>query len=96
MTTPRAVKLTTAAEQVLGGYGIRLYKIIPQATTTGTITLREAAATGGSNIVFTVAAAQAAAIGGVEFGSEGVVFDGGLTVQLSVAGDNFLFICGAK
>ena len=96
MTTPRATKITTATEQVLGGYGLRLYKILPQGTTTGTITMREATTIGGSNVVFTVSAAQAAAIGGVEFGSEGAIFDGGLTVQLSVAGDNFLFICGAK
>jgi hypothetical protein len=63
---------------------IILYAIIPELTTTGTVTLRDAAATGGSNVI------HVAAIGLTQAGKlfyAGAQFVNGLTVQLSVGTD---------
>lgn len=60
-----------------------LYGIYPELTTTGTITLRNGAATGGSDV------RHVAAIGLTQAGKQfdGILFEKGLTIQLSVATD---------
>lgn len=59
-----------------------LYGVYPELTTTGTITFRNGAAAGGT-------IKHVAAIGLTQVGKQfdGVLFDKGLTVQLSVASD---------
>lgn len=84
----------TATETVISTVPCIVYGIIPEATTTGTITLRDSATAAGS------AAKHIAAIGltqaGKEFGAAGVFFANGLTVQNSVAGDASAIIWAAK
>lgn len=96
MDFPNKMVLVTGGTEVcIAPANARLVKIIPQGTTTGTITIREAAAIGSGNTPkFTVAVPQAAAIGGVEFSPNGVDFNGGLCLTLSVAGDVFGVIWG--
>lgn len=62
-----------------------LHGVYPELTTTGTITFRDAAAIGGSNVrhVCAIGLTQA----GKTFGPSGVLFPVGLTVQLSVSTD---------
>lgn len=61
----------------------RVHGIFPEVVTAGTITLRNAATTGGSAILVKCAAALPQA--GKK--TQGVLFDTGLTVQLSNAAD---------
>lgn len=73
------------AEQVVCTQRCLVFGIVPELTTTGTITLRDDAATGGANVK------HIAAIGllqsGKSFGGHGVLFERGCTIQLSVASD---------
>lgn len=85
MLTPNnQTRITGTAEQaVLAGRGV-LFGIVPEATTTGTVTLRDNTALGG-------AAFHTCAVGltqqGKFFSENGVRFNNGLTVQLSVGTD---------
>lgn len=67
-----------------------LYGVYPELTTTGTITLRNAAAAGAG----APAVKHVAAIGLTQQGKQfdGVLFENGLTVQLSVATDLSLIV----
>ena len=79
--------LTGTTELLITPSNARLVKIVNQNATTGTVTIREAAAIGGgSTAKFTISAADLTA-GGKDFSANGVRFQGGLTIQLSVAGD---------
>lgn len=62
---------------------VRLIAVRPELTTTGTITLRDAAATGGSNVI------HVCAIGLTQAGKDfnGATFLNGISVQLSVGTD---------
>lgn len=60
-----------------------LYMVVPEGLTTGTITLRDAAETGGSNVIHVCAAGLGQT--GKIFG--GAQFHSGLTVQLSAGTD---------
>lgn len=73
------------SEHVICAVPCVLYGIYPELTTTGTITVRDAAATGGSNVVHVCAIALLQA--GKKFGPKGVRMAAGLTVQLSAATD---------
>ena len=83
--------VTGAAEVLILPSNARIIKIIPQNTVTGTVTLREASAIGGGG-----AARWVAPVTGTDFGPYGVAFAGGLTVQLSVAGDQFGIVYGPR
>lgn len=74
----------TAEHVIFTGAGV-LFSITPELTTTGTITIRDAAATGGSNVVHVCAIGLTQA--GKVFGPRGMAFQAGCTVQLSAAGD---------
>lgn len=71
------------SEHVVCAKRCRLLAVIPDLTTTGTVTLRNAATTGGSNVV------SVSAIGLLQQGKhfDGATLDSGLTVQLSVGTD---------
>lgn len=78
----------TTEQLVMAGKCI-VYGVHPELTTTGTITLRDAAATGGANVI------HIAAIGLLQPGktfSGGVLFQKGVTIQLSVASDLSLLV----
>lgn len=77
------------AEHVISAKPCVVYGVYPELTTTGTITFRNAAATGGSAVLHVAAIGLTQA--GKSFGP-GVVFDTGLTVQLSVATDLSLIV----
>ena len=70
-------------EQVVYAGRCRLHAIVPELTTTGTITLRNQATAAGG------ASASVSAIGLTQAGKEfeGAVFEKGLTIQLSVGTD---------
>lgn len=71
-------------EQVVCTRRCLVYSVTPELTTTGTITLRDDAAAGGSNVV------HVAAIGLTQAGKtfpKGVLFERGLTVKLTAATD---------
>lgn len=72
------------AEQVICPQRCMVYGIHPELTTTGTVTLRDDATTGGSNVKVLCAIGLTQA--GKPF-TQGVLFERGLTVQLSVATD---------
>ena len=75
----------TASETVISTVPSFLLAIIPDATATGTVTMRSAATASGST------AMSISAIGltqqGKQFGPFGVVYGAGITIQNSVAGD---------
>ena len=73
----------STAEQLVHSGRCLVYFIIPEVITTGTITLRNGSATGGSAVKH-VAAAGLGQTGKI---MGGVIFDQGLTVQLSAATD---------
>lgn len=73
------------AEHVISTGPCWVYGITPELTTTGTITLRNAAVTGGAAILAVAAIGLTQA--GKTFSPFGVFFDTGLTVQLSVGTD---------
>ena len=77
-----------ATEQLIIDAPCRLHAILPEQTTAGTITVRDAIATGGSNVK------MVCAIGMTQQGKEfhGAVFEAGLTLQQSSAGDRCLVI----
>lgn len=74
------------AEHVIYAGPCILYSIQPELTTTGTITVRDAATTGGSNVVHVCAIGLLQA-GKTFGGGKGILMQKGLTVQLSVASD---------
>jgi hypothetical protein len=80
----------TTSETVINAGRTVLLAILPDATTTGTVTLRNSASAVGA------AAVSVAAIGllppGKQYGPAGVVFGDGLTVQNSVTGDAVLVV----
>lgn len=71
------------AEHVISAGKCILYGIFPELTTTGTITVRDSATTGGSNVI------HVCALGLTQVGKDlgGVLCLNGLTVQLSVGTD---------
>lgn len=75
----------TTNETVICSRACVLRAILPNTTTTGTVTLRDSATAAGST------EAHIAAIGltqtGTQFGADGVLMASGLTAQLSVSGD---------
>lgn len=71
---------SSAAEQVICTVRAKLLLVIPEATTTGTLTLRNGAA-GDIKHIAAIGLGQA----GKMFGE--AVFDKGITIQQSVAGD---------
>ena len=73
------------AEHVIYAGRCVLFGIYPELSTTGTITVRDAAATGGSNVKHVCAIGLLQA--GKTFGRKGVEFQFGLSVQLSAATD---------
>lgn len=87
MTVKNTITLARTAgdtsEHVICAKACVLYSIRPELTTTGTITVRGAAATGGSNV------RAVCAIGLTQAGKsfDGALFPDGLTVQLSVNTD---------
>lgn len=84
VTGTTEVSITTA--------NAKLIKLIPQGTTTGTVTVREASAIGGGSAArWTNAAATT-----TDFGYDGVSFAGGLTVQLSVGTDVWGIVWGPR
>lgn len=84
--------VTGATEVLLAPSNARLVAIIPQGTTTGTVTVREASAIGGGSAArWTNAAATK-----TDFGAFGVSFPDGLTVQLSVGGDVWGIVYGPR
>ena len=86
------LQLVTGATEVLISTSARLIAIIPQGTATGTVTVREASAIGSGNAARWVSPAA-----GSNFVTrEGVVFGGGLTVQLSVGTDTFGIVWGPR
>jgi hypothetical protein len=76
-------------EHLISAVPVRLHAVVPEATTTGTVTLRDAVATGGSVTMHIAAIGLTQA--GKQFGS-GVRTIAGLTVQLS-AGTDAVTIC---
>lgn len=80
----------TTAETMIATGRVVLLAIIPDATTTGTVTLRDTAS------VAAVAAFSVAAIGlpvaGKQYGPYGVVCGNGLSVQNSVSGDAVIVV----
>lgn len=92
MQQPMNLTLVTGATEVLINAGSsRIVKIIPQNSTTGTVTVREASAIGGGST-----ARWTAPSAGTDFGPYGVAMGSGLTVQLSVAGDQFGIVWGPR
>lgn len=87
----RVTGITT--EVLISAAPVRLHGIVPEATTAGTITVRDAAGTGGSNV------AHVAGIGftqqGKNFGTDGARMNIGLTVQPSSAADSFMVVWSA-
>lgn len=73
------------SEHVICAKPCVLYGIYPELTTTGTITVRNAAATGGSAVIHVCAIGLLQA--GKTFGRKGIYLSAGCTVQLSVASD---------
>jgi len=83
--------VTGATEVLIASSNARLLKIIPQGSTAGTVTIREASAIGGgSTAKFTSPAT------GVDFGMLGIAFGGGLTVQLGTGADVFGIVWGPR
>ena len=80
----------TTAETVVNPGRCAILAIVPDSTTTGTVTVRDSATAVGS------APDSVSAIGltqqGKQFGPYGVICDAGLTVQLSAAGDAVMVI----
>jgi len=70
-------------EHVVHAGRCRVFSICPELQTTGTITLRDAGATGGSNVIHVCAIALTQPGKSLKGG----VFYSGLTVQLSVGTD---------
>ena len=83
--------VTGATEVLISPSNARLIKIVPQGTAAGTVTIREASAIGLSGV-----ARWTAPAGGSDFGTYGVAFTGGLTVQLSNGADAFGIVWGPK
>lgn len=77
----RTAAVTT--EQVVIAHRVRLLAVIPELTTTGTLTLRDSAT------ATATAAVSLTAIGLTQIGKEfyGMVFTNGLTIQQSVGTD---------
>ena len=69
-----------------------VYGVYPELTTTGTITLRDAAATGGGAGAVKHVCAIGLTQAGKTFGMKGAFFASGLTAQLSVATDLSLIV----
>lgn len=93
MSTHQSYNLTLvtgATEVALLAANARLIKIIPMGATTGTVTAREASAIGSGSAARWVNPAATTN----DFGSYGVKFAGGLTIQLSVAGDTWGIVWG--
>ena len=89
MEQPRALQLVTGATEVLiSNVGCRLVTIVPQGTTLGTVTVREAPAIGSGNAPrFTCAIGLTQQMGGSMFSENGVMMGQGLTIQLSNGAD---------
>lgn len=73
----------STAEQVIHAGPCVLYGILPELTTTGTITVRDSATAAAAGTVHVCAIGLTQA--GKDFG--GIRFNAGLTIQLSVATD---------
>lgn len=84
-------QVTGAAEVLIASTNARLVKIVPQGTAAGTVTVREASATGSGKPARWIAPS-----GGSDFGDTGVAFAGGLTVQLSNGADTFGVVWGTR
>jgi hypothetical protein len=86
-------RVTGATEVLLSATPARIIAIIPEATTTGTVAIRDAAAIGGGSTPM-----HNCAIGllqaGKQFAEWGVRLGNGLTVQLSVGGDAVTVVWG--
>ena len=74
-------------EHVICAKQCRLMAIRPELTTTGTITVRDYAATGGGAGAIVHVCAIGLPQAGKAFGPKGVLMKKGLTIQLSVATD---------
>ncbi len=79
-------------ETVLASANARLVKIVPIGTPTGTLVVRESSTAVGAAAKFTLPISST----GIDFGTNGVAFSGGLTVQSSVAGDVWNVVWGAR
>lgn len=75
----------TTEQLIFSGKAV-LLAILPNNTTTGTITLRDGALANGTGTTKHVAAAGATQ-NDIQFGPYGVIYGSGITVQNSVAGD---------
>ena len=78
-------RVTGVTEVLIGAGRVALIELLPENTTTGTITLRDAAAIGSG-----VTAFHTCAVGVTQLGkpfSDGIKLMAGLTVQLSAGGD---------
>jgi hypothetical protein len=72
-------------EHLISAIPVRVHAIVPEFTTTGTVTVRDDSATGGSATMHVCAIGLTQA--GKQFGGDGVRSQKGLTVQLSVNTD---------
>jgi hypothetical protein len=84
----------TAVEQVVSADRCRIIAIIPEGTTAGTVTVRDAATIGGSNVKHIAAAGLDQR--GKTFSQRGVRMSTGLTVQLSDNTDDVAIIWAPK
>ena len=80
----------TTTETVIANDRARLIAIIPEGTTLGTITIRDAATIGGSNVKHICAIGLTQA--GKSFSQRGVRFGSGITVQMSDNTDDIAVI----
>jgi hypothetical protein len=84
----------TTDETVVSADRCRLIAIVPEATTLGTVTIRDAATAGGSNVKHICAIGLTQV--GKSFSQRGVRFASGLTVQLSDNTDDVAVIWAPK
>ena len=87
--------VSNTTEVLIAPSNARLIKIIPQspATLTSTITIREGSVANGTGTLRYTAPAGVTTNAPLEFGADGILFDGGLTVKLS-ANESVLVIWG--
>jgi hypothetical protein len=87
--------VSNVTEVLIAPSNARLIKIIPQspATLTSTITIREGAVADASGTLRFTAPVGVTTNAPLEFGADGIAFNGGLTVKLS-ANESVLVIWG--
>lgn len=87
MQPHKMTRVTSATEALIITGPCRLVGIYPEATTTGTISVRDAAAIGGGSTARHTCAIGLPQSGAGIGGNNGVLFANGLTIQLSAGTD---------